>query len=477
MNNLLHHYKRILEKRKWENPSEQAFSNQILESEKRRVTILAGIGIFFLIVFTASNLLVDHEFHNIFKKKFPFYAVTIFFVFIILFDIALRFFFDFLIKIEIKPLLFMRYVNAFVEMSFPTVAIVFVSDYIHPVYVLNSPVLLVYFLFIILAALRLDFKLCVFTGAIAALEYSAIAVYLIQNAETKGIGEIFFIHQRYVGMSGFFLLGGIVTGFVTLALKKLTKNVISTERKLVSLEQELEIARKIQTSILPHNLPPMPKVKISTRYIPMVNVGGDFFDFHILNDNEMGALIADVTGHGVGAALIASMIKIAFSLQKSHANDPARVLSNMNQILMDKGDNQIVSAGYVYLNLNDGVIFSGNAGHWPLLILKARDSQIVEVKAPGAVIGWFLQNNFQSSNNKIENGDKICLYTDGIIEEKNKNGEMFGYERFQNLLKKNHSLPVDDLVQVIEKSLSQWGGGKPGFDDDISMVFLEIRSQ
>src|SRR5579864_8338375 len=103
--------------------------------------------------------------------------------------------------------------------------------------------------------------------------------------------------------------------------------------QLLALNNELEMARQIQLSILPHSLPKLPGLDIAARFIPMTSVAGDFYDFIQIDDNRIGILVADVSGHGMPAALISSMLKIALAAQSSCACDPARVLNGLNQAL------------------------------------------------------------------------------------------------------------------------------------------------
>ena len=104
-------------------------------------------------------------------------------------------------------------------------------------------------------------------------------------------------------------------------------------RQLLSINNELEMAREIQLSILPHEIPKISGLEIAARYLPMTSVAGDFYDFIVLDEKHVGILIADVSGHGLPAALIASMLKASLSAQIPHAFDPARVLAGFNQSL------------------------------------------------------------------------------------------------------------------------------------------------
>ncbi|MBE9545653.1 MAG: SpoIIE family protein phosphatase, partial [Proteobacteria bacterium] len=118
------------------------------------------------------------------------------------------------------------------------------------------------------------------------------------------------------------------------------------EKDLITIEHELETARQIQSFILPREMAQIKGLEIAARYVPMATMAGDFYDFLVIDDNRIGILVADVSGHGVPASLIASMVKIAFVSQMPLAADPARVLAGVNHILCGKLDSDFVTAGY-----------------------------------------------------------------------------------------------------------------------------------
>src|SRR3989442_4292610 len=112
--------------------------------------------------------------------------------------------------------------------------------------------------------------------------------------------------------------------------------IFASEERLFAIGKELEIARRIQSSILPQSVPILAGLEIAARYVPMSAVAGDFYDFLVLDERHIGILVADVTGHGVPAALIASMLKVAFAGQTAHAEEPASVLAGLNRALCGK---------------------------------------------------------------------------------------------------------------------------------------------
>jgi CheY-like chemotaxis protein len=139
-------------------------------------------------------------------------------------------------------------------------------------------------------------------------------------------------------------------------------------RQLLSINHELELARQIQLSILPREIPKMAGFEISSRYLPMGSVAGDFYDFLVLDDKHVGILIADVSGHGLAAALIASMLQVALSAQLPNAASPARVLSGLNRALCGKFQCHFVTAAYLFVDAEKNAMAFAGAGHPPMLL-------------------------------------------------------------------------------------------------------------
>src|SRR5215472_5789200 len=134
-------------------------------------------------------------------------------------------------------------------------------------------------------------------------------------------------------------------------------------QQLLTIQKELETARLIQQSILPETVPRIDGLDIAARYVPMAAVAGDFYDFIVVDNKHIGILIADVSGHGMPAALIASMLKIAFAAQAGCAADPAQVLNGLNRVLCGKFQQHYVTAAYVYVDMERRTLSYGGAGH------------------------------------------------------------------------------------------------------------------
>src|ERR1700727_2465830 len=179
--------------------------------------------------------------------------------------------------------------------------------------------------------------------------------------ETKGfeVGAVDYIHKPF---SPAVVKARVQTHLVLRGIRE------QLALQLQTIQKELETARQIQLSILPAEVPKLEGLDIAARYIPMTSVAGDFYDFIMVDEKHLGILIADVSGHGMPAALIASMLKIALAAQVPHAADPAQVLSGLNQALCGKFQHHYVTAAYLFVDIAKGTLTYAGAGHPPMLM-------------------------------------------------------------------------------------------------------------
>ncbi len=249
--------------------------------------------------------------------------------------------------------------------------------------------------------------------------------------------------------------------------------------QLVEINNELEMARQIQLSILPRETPKIQGLDIVARYLPMTSVAGDFYDFIVVDDKHVGILMADVSGHGLPSALIASMLQVALTAQAGHASDPARVLSGLNRALCGKFEHNFVTAAYVYVDMEKKQMTYAGAGHPPLLFWSKSDGKVSEVLENGLVLGMFGEATYASLQLPIEEGDRGVLYTDGIVEAKNPAEEEFGTARFTKFMEDNKGLAVDMFAEAVLDELSRWSEQPrgQGQQDDISILTFDLKTR
>lgn len=248
-------------------------------------------------------------------------------------------------------------------------------------------------------------------------------------------------------------------------------------KQLDVLNTELEMARQIQLSILPHELPKLPGLDIATRFLPMATVGGDFYDFIRIDDKHLGILIADVSGHGLSSALIASMLQVALAGQAAHASQPADVLAGLNKAVSGKFSMNFVTAAYVYVDLENNLMRYAGAGHPPVMQYRSRTGKADQFMENGMVLGIMDDSAYEALEIPLEPGDRQVLYTDGILEAHNPAEEMYGAERFMRFLENNRKLDAGQFADGLLGEITRWTGqyGEQGQQDDLTLVLFDFK--
>jgi len=253
------------------------------------------------------------------------------------------------------------------------------------------------------------------------------------------------------------------------------KESVRESIKLANIEVELDIARKIQLSTMPSSIPELDSMNIAVRYKPMESIGGDFYSFHVLSDNTIGILLADVTGHGIPAALIASMLKIVSTILSEYAETPSIFLSEMNRMLTGNMGDHFLTAVYVFIDSEKRLFLHANAGHEPVIILKREQKIIIEDNPKGRMIG--LTKNFEigSSSIALESEDRIILFTDCITEAINEKDEMLGIESFKEAILETSGMSANESADFLYSAIEDWTGQNKKFKDDFSLIIIDMK--
>jgi sigma-B regulation protein RsbU (phosphoserine phosphatase) len=251
------------------------------------------------------------------------------------------------------------------------------------------------------------------------------------------------------------------------------RSVFRAETEFAGVQRELDTARRIQKSLLPRKRPNQMDLDVAVRFVPMTAVAGDFYDFVELGPSCLGILVADVSGHGIPAALVASMVKVAFSAQVDYANDPAKVLASMNQILCRHLEHAYVTAVYAVVDTSRQTVTIANAGHPPALLRARNETSIVE-HTHGMILGFFPEAEY--TNTELVGfgpGDRLLLYSDGILEARDRAGQFFDGDRVARWLSEVGDTSAEHFAEAALRELKQWTGG--AFDDDVTFVIAERR--
>jgi len=251
---------------------------------------------------------------------------------------------------------------------------------------------------------------------------------------------------------------------------QLYEQLLSRERKL---ENDLELARELQLSMLPDELPIAPGFELGSVYLPADNLGGDFLDFLRLPSQKTGIVIADVSGKGVTAAMTMAAANGAVRSAVEHQAQPAAVLHASNRRLFrDIKRNVYVTVCYAVLDSVRGTFTYSSAGHYPPVLIR-ENGEVFHLEAGGTVLGMFDGVGFEEETIELRSGDVICLYTDGIIDAFNLDDEPYEEERMERLLRKTRRLPATEIARLLVESVQDFAHGREQHDD---MTVITLKS-
>jgi serine phosphatase RsbU (regulator of sigma subunit)/predicted ester cyclase len=261
------------------------------------------------------------------------------------------------------------------------------------------------------------------------------------------------------------------SGLAELAQQRLEQERIERER----IEHELRVARSIQQASLPKDVPTLESWQITPYYQPAREVGGDFYDFHVLSEGRLGVVVGDATGKGVPAALVMSttcgMLQLAARALDSPS--PGEVLAQVNETLVARiPSNMFVTCFYAILNPKRGHLVYANAGH-DLPYLQHGD-EAKELRARGMPLGLMPASSYEENEIVIDAGESVLFYSDGLVEAHNPEGQMFSFPRLRALVAK-HTWEGALGEYLLEELYSFVGEGWEQ-EDDITLITLRCSS-
>jgi len=239
------------------------------------------------------------------------------------------------------------------------------------------------------------------------------------------------------------------------------------------IQKELEYAKRLQQFIIPKDFSFISYPSISGRYLPIADIGGDLFDCYKISDSKIGVLIADVTGHGIPAALVMSMAKMTFNIHSYEIFPTQQLMSKINEemrgLLLDM---QYITAFYMLIDIEHHTITFTNAGHTRPLYYRKSTDKIIALDTNGLFLGIQDESLYEQKSIHYEPGDRCILYTDGITELKDDHNEEFGEVRLAKFLKQHNNTSgsfCDNLLQTLEHFAPL-----KERSDDIAFLFIEF---
>jgi len=242
------------------------------------------------------------------------------------------------------------------------------------------------------------------------------------------------------------------------------------------MERELEYAQLVVGNLLPKVPPHSDRLKIDFRYVSLEAIGGDFFSFNSLHDQGLGVFIGDVAGHGVAAALFLSLVRSATERLNSVAGtSPSRYIKYLNSDLTERTAVFFLTALYGYFDFSaDGTSFRfAKGGHTPPVLFRAGETEARLLRSGGMPVGVFMDAEFQEIGIDLNSGDRVYLYTDGIIEARNEKQDMLGPEGLLELVRRGGGMSLGESLDFILKETAQFRGSGPA-EDDIIIIGFEV---
>jgi serine phosphatase RsbU (regulator of sigma subunit)/predicted ester cyclase len=247
-------------------------------------------------------------------------------------------------------------------------------------------------------------------------------------------------------------------------------------RKRERVEQELRVARRIQQASLPKGVPELEGWEIVPYYRPAREVGGDFYDFHLLSDDRVGLVIGDATGKGVPAALVMSTTcgMLQVTAQTLDSSSPGEVLERVNETLLARiPANMFVTCFYCILDPESATLSYANAGHDLPYLRRHRNGEAEELRARGMPLGLMPGMGYEQKKIVLDAGDSAFFYSDGLVEAHDPKGEMFGFPRLRELVAEHGAEEERSLGDFLIEELHSFVGEGWEQEDDITLLTLQ----
>ena len=243
----------------------------------------------------------------------------------------------------------------------------------------------------------------------------------------------------------------------------------------IRMRQELEYAREIQLSMLPEKSPDLAWLEVASLSLPAAEVGGDYYDFFVIDEDRMVVVIGDVAGHGFSSGLLLSGVRSCLTLLVDEIDQPRQVMAKLQRMVRSTMRHRmLVTLAIVLVDRARGRAVVTSAGHPPLLTRSASDGEVREAEVSSLPLGSALADNFAEREVKIGEGDLLLLYTDGFYETESPSGEVYGLDRLERILAKQApDASADEVRESLLKDLWEFKGEEQQADD-ITMVVLRV---
>lgn len=239
--------------------------------------------------------------------------------------------------------------------------------------------------------------------------------------------------------------------------------------RALQVDHELGLAREIQLSLLPDRPPETDRLELAAVNVPSSAVGGDYYDYLLLDERTLILILADVSGHGLSAALLTASMRTGFRLLARGSRGPAEIAARLNDVLYESSPaNQFVSAVLALVDLESGLVRFTNAGHVPPLVLQ--EGNFHRLSGGGVPLGMFPGSIYRTEEFQLAPGALLTFYTDGIPESEDPTGDPFGLDRLETVLRDQRSARTRVILQNLRMAVRRHRGRRGGHRDDITLV-------
>jgi len=240
------------------------------------------------------------------------------------------------------------------------------------------------------------------------------------------------------------------------------------------MDYDLDVARQIQRSLLPEDIPMVPRVQLAAMNHPARQVGGDYYDFIQLDEKHLGIAIADVSGKGVAGAMMMAICRSVLRAQASGVYSPAQVVKALNAVMsLDITEDMFVTLIYMVLNIDTRELVVARAGHEPPIVC-TKNLAIRHIESSGVAIGIgspdTMEETLEETRVQLNAGDLVVAYTDGVTEAQSSQGEEWGLDRFLETIKATAAEGAFRVLQAVNQEQSKFVGEAPQYDDTTLLV-------
>ena len=372
-------------------------------------------------------------------------------------------------------------VSVVVDLAMPITVMVILQKFSpHGGYAsLSAPVILVLPLVTMLYILRLRPMVCLWTGVTAGMAHAGLTIWVIHSSEINpDLWSQMFSYGFLLVLIG--ITAAAIAGQARLYVTQAVAETIAAEKtrqELANIEHDLSIARDIQMGLMPSTPPTIPNFDIAGMARPAQQAGGDYYDWQQMADGRLVVALADVTGHGIGPAIVMAVCRAYARATAPSTPDPEALLAGINRLVFDdlKGSGRFITMVIAILS-PDGTVELVSAGHGPTLLYRKATGEISTFGGDGMPLGLDSAEDYGPHTRlEMESGDVLLLLTDGFIEwQRTADNEQFGDDRLCQTLSSCAALPAQSILSTIDAAVNLFVAGAPQLDDTTAVAIRRV---